>query len=135
MNDSRINYGSYYEDVFTMDTQYTLNETESEFSYINNVMLVNNLLQDIRKACPSARYNFIDGEDLEKYKKAVTTVINAHRSKFAQVEFKYLKDENSVDNKIFYAALAVTFRPFAQAEIFTITALNYSTLDSNVTTA
>ena len=37
MNDYRINYGSYYEDVFTMDTQYTLNETESEFSYINNV--------------------------------------------------------------------------------------------------
>ena len=118
-----------------MDTEYTLNRTESEFSYINNVMLVNDLIQEIRKSCPSARYNFIDEEDLEVYEKAVTTVINAKRSKFASIKFKYVQDENSINNKIFYAALEIVFRPFAQAEIFTITALNYSTLDTNVTTA
>ena len=135
MCDARINYGSYYDGLFTMDTEYTMNSTESEFSYINNVMLVNQLIQAIRKACPAARYNFIDGEDLEVYEKAVTTVINSMRSSFASVTFKYLQDENSIANKIFYAALEIVFRPFAQAEIFTITALNYSTLDSNVTTA
>ena len=133
--DYHINYGSYYNGLFTMDTEYTLNPTESEFSYINNVMLVNDLIQEIRKSCPSSRYNFIDEEDLEVYEKAVTTVINAKRSKFASVKFKYVQDENSINNKIFYAALEIVFRPFAQAEIFTITALNYSTLDTNVTTA
>ena len=112
-----------------------MNPTESEFSYINNVMLVNDLIQEIRKSCPSSRYNFIDEEDLEVYEKAVTTVINAKRSKFASVKFMYVQDDNSINNKIFYAALEIVFRPFAQAEIFTITALNYSTLDTNVTTA
>lgn len=135
MCDLRVNYGSYYGSLFTMDTQYTLNGSDSEFSYINNVMLVNKLIQEIRKACPSARYQFIDGDDLQKYEDAVNVVIKANRSKFASVKFKYLQDENSIANKIFYAAIEVVFRPFAQAEIFTITALNYSTLDSNVTTA
>ena len=117
-----------------MDTEYTLNPSESEYSYINNVMLVNQLIQSIRKACPSARYSFIDDTDLETYQEAVTTVIEAYRNKFASVKFKYVQDPNSVMNKIYYAALEIVFRPFAQAEIFTITALNYSTLDENVTT-
>ena len=38
--DLRVNYGSYYDGVFVMDTEYTLNPSESEYSYINNVMLV-----------------------------------------------------------------------------------------------
>ena len=131
--DLRVNYGSYYDGVFVMDTEYTLNPSESEYSYINNVMLVNQLIQSIRKACPSARYSFIDDADLETYQEAVTTVIEAYRNKFASVKFKYVQDPNSVMNKIYYAALEIVFRPFAQAEIFTITALNYSTLDENVT--
>lgn len=133
MCDLRINYGSYYENTFVMDTEYTLNPTNSEYSYINNVLLVCRLMQDIRKSCPASRYNFIDTDDLETYEKAVTNVINAHSNNFASVKFKYVNDENSVANKIYYAAIEVVFRPFAQAEIFTITALNYSTLSENVT--
>lgn len=130
MNDARINYGSYYDGVFVMDTEYTLVPNESEYAFINNVMLVNQLIQAIRKACPAARYSFITSDDLETYRKAVMTVVNSMRSNFANVTFEYIQDENSVNNKIFYAALKVVFRPFAQAEIFTITALNYSTLES-----
>lgn len=133
--DVRVNYGSYYDGRFTMDTEFTLNPTESEYSYIHNVMLVNRLVQEIRKTCPSARYSFIDGDDLDSYHKAVETVINQYRSDFASITFKYVQDENSVANKIYYAAIEVVFRPFAQAEIFKITALNYSTLDENITTA
>lgn len=134
-NDLRVNYGSYYDGLFVMETGYTLNPTESEFSYINNVMLVNKLIQDIRKECPSARYNFIDGDDLIEYENAVNVVLTAYRSSFASLSFRYIRDENSVNNKIFYAAIDVVFRPFTQAEVFTITALNYSTLESNITTA
>jgi hypothetical protein len=44
-----------------------------------------------------------------------------------------VQDDAALENKIFYAAIEVVFRPFAQAEIFELTALNYSTLSSTVT--
>lgn len=134
MCDLHVNYGSFYNGVLVMDTEYTLNPTESEFSYINNIMLVHRLMQAIRRRCPASRYKFTDSEDLSTYQKAVEDVIKLYRSSFAKVTFKYIQDENSVANKIYYAAIEVVFRPFDQAEIFTITALNYSTLSDNVTT-
>lgn len=134
MTDLKVNYGSYYNGVLTMDTEFTLNSTDSEFSYINNIMQVHSLMQAIRKSCPISRYKFIDGDDLSTYQKAVEEVLKVNRRKFASLKFKYVQDENSVANKIYYAAIEVVFRPFAQAEIFTITALNYSTLSSDVAT-
>lgn len=134
MTDLKVNYGSYYNGTFTMDTEFTLNPADSEFSYINNIMLVHQVMQAVRKACPASRYKFIDNNDLSSYQKSVEEVLKVFRPKFASLRFKYVQDENSVANKIYYAAIEVVFRPFAQAEIFTITALNYSTLSSNVTT-
>lgn len=131
MCDHRINYASYYNNVLTIDTEYTLNPIDSEYSYINNVVLVNSLMQDIRKKCPQARFNFLDANGMEEYQKAVEAVIKDYKPKFAVLNFKYLEDENSIQNKIFYAAIEVSFRPFAQAEIFTITALNYSINSGN----
>ena len=55
------------------------------------------------------------------------------KNKFADIKFKYVQDENAVESKVFYAAIEVVFKPFAQAEIFELTALNYSTLSSTVT--
>ena len=134
MTDLKVNYGSYYNGVFTMDTEFTLNPKDSDFSYINNIMLVHQVMQAVRKACPASRYKFIDNNDLSTYQRSVDEVLKVFRSKFAALRFKYVQDENSVANKIYYAAIEVVFRPFAQAEIFTITALNYSTLSSDVTT-
>ena len=134
MTDLKVNYGSYYNGVFTMDTEFTLNPKDSDFSYINNIMLVHQVMQAVRKACPASRYKFIDNNDLSTYQRSVEEVLKVFRSKFAALRFKYVQDENSVANKIYYAAIEVVFRPFAQAEIFTITALNYSTLSSDVTT-
>jgi hypothetical protein len=134
MTDLKVNYGSYYNGIFTMDTEFTLNPKDSDFSYINNIMLVHQVMQAIRKACPASRYKFIDNNDLSTYQRSVEEVLKVFRSKFAALRFKYVQDENSVANKIYYAAIEVVFRPFAQAEIFTITALNYSTLSSDVTT-
>jgi hypothetical protein len=131
MCDARINYASYYNNVLTIDTEYTLNPTDSEYSYINNVVLVNSLMQEIRKKCPQARYNFLDANGMEAYQKAVEGVLADYRPKFSTLNFKYLQDENSIQNKTFYAAIEVSFRPFAQAEIFTITALNYSVNSGN----
>jgi hypothetical protein len=133
MCDLRVNYGCYYDDRFSIETEYTMNPTESEFSYWNNVALVCMMMQAIRKACPAARYQFITADDLTVYKDAVETAMKPWRNKFASVRFKYVQDDAALENKIFYAAIEVVFRPFAQAEIFELTALNYSTLSSTVT--
>lgn len=133
MCDLRVNYGCYYDDRFSIETEYTMNPTESEFSYWNNVALVCLMMQSIRKACPAARYQFITADDLTVYQDAVETAIKPWRNKFAAVRFKYIQDDAAIQNKIFYAAIEVVFKPFAQAEIFELTALNYSTLSSTVT--
>ena len=133
MCDLKVNYGCYYNDRFSIETEYTMNSTESEFSYWNNVALVCIMMQAIRKACPAARYQFITSEDLSVYQIAVETAMKPWKSKFANLKFKYVQDDVAIENKIFYAAIEVVFKPFAQAEIFELTALNYSTLSSNVT--
>lgn len=133
MCDIRVNYGCYYDDRFSIETEYTMNPTESEFSYWNNVALVCMMMQAIRKACPTARYQFITADDLTVYKDAVETAMKPWRNKFARLTFKYVQDDAALENKIFYAAIEVVFKPFAQAEIFELTALNYSTLSSAVT--
>lgn len=133
MCDLRVNYGCYYEDRFSIETEYTMHPDNSEFSYWNNVALVCLMMQDVRKACPSARYKFVTADDLSDYQTAVNSALNPWRNKFASLKFKYLQDEQAIANKIYYAAIEVAFKPFAQAEIFTLTALNYSTLSENVT--
>lgn len=133
MCDLRVNYGCYYDDRFSIETEYTMNPTESEFSYWNNVALVCVMMQSIRKACPSARYQFVTNEDLNVYKTAIETAMKPWKNRFAKLTFKYVQDDNSIRNKIFYAAIEVVFKPFAQAEIFELTALNYSTLSSEIT--
>lgn len=133
MCDLRVNYGCYYDDRFSIETEYTMNAAESEFSYWNNVALVCLMMQSIRKACPSARYQFITSDDLTVYQNAVETAMKPWKNKFASISFKYVQDDTAIENKIFYAAIEVVFKPFAQAEIFELTALNYSTLSSSVT--
>lgn len=133
MCDLRVNYGCYYDDRFSIETEYTMNPTDSEFSYWNNVALVCVMMQSIRKACPTARYKFLTSDDLTVYKNAVESAIKPWKSKFSSVQFKYVQDDMSIDNKIFYAAIEIVFKPFAQAEIFELTALNYSTLNTNIT--
>ena len=133
MCDLRVNYGCYYNDRFSIETEFTMNPSESEFSYFNNVALVCLMMQSIRKACPTARYQFITTNDLTVYQKAVETAMEPWKNRFAGLKFKYVQDDNAVQNKIFYAAIEVVFKPFAQAEIFDLTALNYSTLSSTIT--
>ena len=133
MCDLKVNYGCYYDDRFSIETEFTMNPTESEYSYWNNVALVCRMMQAIRKACPTARYQFVTKDDLTVYKDAVETAMKPWRNKFAKLTFKYVQDDTALENKIFYAAIEVVFKPFAQAEIFELTALNYSTLSTNIT--
>ena len=123
-DDNRLNYIAYYSGIPTMDTEYTSQEAYTQLSWLNNVILVQNIIREIRRMCPKNRYTFLDGQDLIKYKKDVTSILNKYSSQFKRIEVSYIEDSNYAHNKIFYAALIVVFRDFVQSEIFKITAIN-----------
>ena len=123
-DDNRLNYIAYYSGTPVMDTEYTSQEAYTQLSWLNNVILVQNIIREIRRMCPRNRYTFLDGQDLIKYKKDVTSILNKYSSQFKRIEVSYIEDSNYAHNKIFYAALIVVFRDFVQSEIFKITAIN-----------
>lgn len=123
-DDYRLNYIAYYNEVPVMDTEYTSQEQYTQLSWVNNVVLVQNIIREIRRMCPKNRYTFLDGQDLVHYKKDCEAIINKYKSLFKRIEIKYIEDTNYQHNKIFYAAIEVVFRDFIQSEIFKITAVN-----------
>lgn len=123
-DDNRLNYIAYYDGIPTMDTEYTSQEAYTQLSWINNVILVQNIIREIRRMCPKNRYTFLDGQDLVNYKKDVNDILKNYSSQFKSITVEYVEDTNYQHNKIFYAALVVVFRDFVQSEIFKITAIN-----------
>lgn len=123
LSDAKINYASYFDGLLTLETLYTSQEKNSQFSYINNILAIQEVIKAIRTRCPKMRYSFIDGEDLEKYKEDVEAVLNKYSNNFLQLKLVYTKDESMLSNKIFYASLQVKFRNFVQTEYFKIYAL------------
>lgn len=122
--EARINYASYFDGVLTLETLFTSQEKGSQFSYINNVLAIQEVIKAIRTRCPKTRYSFIDGDDLEKYKEDVEVILNKYTNNFLQLKMVYTKDEAMLSNKIFYASLQVQFRNFVQTEYFKIYALS-----------
>ena len=90
-------------------------------------MGIQDVVKAIRTKCPSIRYTFTDGEDLEKYKMDVEEVISKFRSNFKVLELEYKQDATYSVNKIFYAVLKVVYRDFFQTEWIKVTALSAET--------
>ena len=124
LHEARINYASYFDGVLTLETLFASQEKDSQFSYINNVLAIQEVIKAIRTRCPKTRYSFIDGDDLEKYKEDVEVILNKYTNNFLQLKMVYTKDEAMLSNKIFYASLQVKFRNFVQTEYFKIYALS-----------
>lgn len=124
--DIKVNYGTYYNGVLTMDTLYTTYPKDSELSYVNNVMGAQLIVKEIRKTCPTTtRYNFIDADSLSKYQEDIQDrVIDRYASLFSHLSFQYIKDETYEENKIFYGAIKIGFKSFTQSEFFKVTAIN-----------
>lgn len=122
--EARINYASYFDNVLTLETLFTSQEKDTQFSYINNIFAIQEVIKAIRTRCPKTRYTFIDGEDLEKYREDVEAVLNKYTNNFLSLKMVYTKDEAMLANKIFYASLEVKFRNFVQTEYFKIYALS-----------
>lgn len=123
LEDLRVNYASYYDNNLVVETCYTSQDLLSEFSFVNNILAIQEVIKAIRSYCPKIRYGFIDGDDLEKYKADVQSVINKYTSSFMSITLEYIADTVYAANRIFYAAIKVKFRKFAQTELFKVIAL------------
>lgn len=124
LEELRVNYASYIDNQLVIETLYTSQEKYTQWSFVNNVMGIQDVVRAIRRRCPAIRYTFIEGEDLEKYKAEVEEVIAPFRSNFLKLEFEYTQDATYAANKIFYAVLNVGYKDFIQTEWFKIIALD-----------
>jgi hypothetical protein len=122
--DLRVNYASYFDNELVIESQYTSQDKLSQFSYVNNVLAVQEVIKAIRTKCPKIRYSFLNGEDLETYRKDVESVINKFTDNFKTITFEYIKDPTALQNKIFKASIQVSFKDYAESEYFTIYAIN-----------
>ena len=120
MSDRRMNYASVLNDVLTLETEYTSQEAETQLSYINNVMIIQQMIKEIRTKCPSFRYSFISTNDLVNYKNQVSAILQRYANYFESLEFVYVQDDIMRANKIFEASIKVKHKDFAQSEILNI---------------
>lgn len=125
LDDMRINYLSFYDgNILAMNSEYTSQTEYTQLSWINNVLAVQQVIKAIRVLCPKIRYSFLDGEDLQNYKKDVQNlIVDKYSSLFKSFSIEYVEDGTYDSNKIIYACLYAKFRNFVQTEIFKIIAL------------
>ena len=123
MEEIGVNYASYIDNALVIESLYTSQEKKSQWSYVNNVMGIQEVVRAIRRRCPAIRYSFMDGEDLEKYRKEVEEVIAPYASNFKTLELTYVADTTYAANKIFYAVLKCVYKDFVQTEWFKVIAL------------
>ena len=125
LDDLRINYLSFYDgNILAMNSEYTSQTEYTQLSWINNVLAVQQVIKAIRVLCPKIRYSFLDGEDLQNYKKDVQNlIVDKYSSLFKSFSIEYVEDGIYGNNKIIYACLYAKFRNFVQTEIFKIIAL------------
>ena len=125
LDDLRVNYLAFYNgNILTMNSEYTSQTEYTQLSWVNNILAVQQVIKAIREFCPKARYSFLDGDDLTKYKKDVNElIVNKYSSLFKSFEVTYVDNDLYASNKIIYAVLKVKFRNFIQTEYFKIIAL------------
>jgi hypothetical protein len=130
--DINVNYASYYGDTFVIETQFTADLQYTQLSWLNNVILVQEIVKMLREYCPRTRYTFIDGDGngdtqaFDNYKKSVEERLNEYKGNFTSLEFEWQYDETQVQNKIFYATIKFAFRNFIESEHFNLFAINTS---------
>lgn len=124
LDDARVNYASYFGDLLVLETEYDTYAKFSQFSYINNILAIQEAVRAVRKRCPLIRYSFISGGDFDSYMADVNAVLSNYTNNFLSLELEYLGDETYVANKIFYAAIKARFKDFVQTEYFKVIALS-----------
>lgn len=121
--DANINYIVVYNGTPTMETEKTSQEVDSDFSYINNILAIQDIIRDVRYRCPVIRYTFKTANDFDKYQDDINSVLNKKMGFFNSLELVYLEDESQLDSKAYYAAIQVECKDFVERENFKVTAI------------
>jgi hypothetical protein len=131
IDDLRLNY-AIFEDEGTcvIQSNYTSQDKNTQLSFINNVLAIQEVARVVRTVCPKNRFRLITGSDMSEYATAVSRVLQGYNAYFDVLEFKYTQDPLRSIQKIFYASINFSFNNWAQTEIFDLYALANTTTTS-----
>lgn len=119
--DIHMNYGSYQNNLFTLETQIDSQPEETQCSYINNILIIQHIIRVVREKCPRIRYSFIDkSTGLTKYANEIKTVLKQFSTLVDELDFQWSADDIMLANHIFNADIIVKFKNYADYEKFTI---------------
>lgn len=124
LDDLRVNYAIFEEGRCVVQSLYTSQLKNTELSYGNNVLAIQEVIRAIRVACPKQRFTFTSGADFTSYADAVNNVLKGFKSNFAMLEFAYEQNNLKAAQKIFYAVINFKFNTWAQSEQFDLFALS-----------
>lgn len=124
LSDAHINYASYIDNMLVLETEYTSQEVDTQWSFINNILGIQEVIRAVRTRCPSIRYGFNDRDDLTRYKADVNEVLSKYSANFKVLEMEYAQNAEYSANKIFYAVIKACYRDFTQTEYFVVTAIS-----------
>lgn len=119
-----VNYMKYYQQLLTLETERTSQEVESELSYINNVIAIQDVIRAVRRRCPKIRYTFSEGDDFTRYQKDINQVLEKFTGFFSRLELVYLEDMAQSDPKCYFAAIQVDAKDFIESEYFKVSVIN-----------
>lgn len=123
-----LNYAVFNNDECVVQSCYTSQEANTELSYVNNVLAIQEVIRALRTMCPRQRYKLVTGTDLTDYATACQNVLENYVGHFNVLRFTYTEDKVKAAQKIFYASVEFAFNQWAQTEIFDIYALNSANL-------
>lgn len=131
IDDARLNYAIFEdEDTCVVQSNYTSQNANTQLSFINNVLAIQEVARVVRTACPRNRFRLITGTDMSEYANNVNRVLGAYSNYFETLEFQYYEDRLRSIQKIFYASINFSFNNWAQSEIFDLYALANTTQTS-----
>lgn len=132
IDDLRLNYAIFEdEDTCVVQSNYTSQDKNTQLSFINNVLAIQEVARVVRTVCPRNRFRLITGSDMSEYANAVSRVLQGYNTYFETLEFIYTEDPLRSIQKIFYASINFSFNNWAQTEIFDLYALANTTTTSN----
>ena len=122
--DMKLNYAIFNDDECVVQSCYTSQVENTELSYVNNVLAIQEAIRALRTMCPRQRYRLVTGSDFTDYAQACQNVLENFMGHFNVLRFTYTEDKVKAAQKIFYASIEFSFNQWAQTEIFDIYALN-----------